>query len=418
MTNITRFSLIFSIILLYNLFVVAVYASEQGPTKICKIGFLAPLSGFLVSDTEHGIRGARLAIDEINQAGGIAGYELELVVEDVKKGNPEDVLAAINRLLNNENVHCVVTSMASTDNFEIEILAKNNMVYFINSSANETRRIISKDPGKYMTIWSYAPNYDGYQTELPLMMNYLEKTGISLSNHKVAIIGHENEYSKTIAKGLRKNFINNKWEVPVYKVLTGDIPDWRPILGKIRKEKPALIVYTDYRVDEEVLFLEQFHKKPTDSHIFLQFGPSDPLFTQQAGKLSTGVMYNMIYAAIPETPLTLKEVDAYQKMFGSPPSTYSHVLYWNIHVYAQALAKVGNASRHMEIGRVIGETDMVTSHGRLKFDPQTHLAISGEDYIPLLFFQIWNGKHRVIYPPKFSNGKYRMPPWLKSSGEK
>ncbi len=391
---------------------------KRDNSKITRIGFLAPLSGHQVSETEHAVRGTRMAIDEINRAGGVRGYKFELVVEDVKKSDPQDILSAIERLLNDDKVNIIVTDFAGHDNFEIDVLAKKNMLYFVNANAGETEKIISRDPEKYMTVWSYVPSYAGYHTELPLMMNYLEASGLKLADHKVAIIGHEHEYSRNIALGLRDFFKKNNWDISLFKILTGDIHDWRPILGQIRKESCSLIVFTDPRMDTELFFLEQFSKKPIPAHIFIQFGPSNPRFIEQAGELATGITYNSMVSPIPNSALAQKEADRYKKMFGMPPSIYSHVLYWVIKVYASALEKVGDPAKHLEIGKKISQTDMTTSHGRLKFDPETHLAVFGEDFFPLLFFQIWGNKRNVIFPPRYITDRYRTPPWFKLPADK
>ncbi|MCK1379132.1 ABC transporter substrate-binding protein, partial [Bradyrhizobium sp. 24] len=45
--------------------------------KVAKIGVLAPLTGSTAADGKEMVDGAKLAVDEINAGGGVAGYKLQ-----------------------------------------------------------------------------------------------------------------------------------------------------------------------------------------------------------------------------------------------------------------------------------------------------------------------------------------------------
>ena len=47
-----------------------------------KIGFNVPLTGFAAADGKSALNGAKLAVEQANQAGGINGKMIELVVYD------------------------------------------------------------------------------------------------------------------------------------------------------------------------------------------------------------------------------------------------------------------------------------------------------------------------------------------------
>src|SRR5450432_2823115 len=66
--------------------------------KIAKIGLLAPLTGGAAADGEETQRSAQLAVEEINAAGGVAGYKLELAVGDTGDLGPNAVITAFQRL--------------------------------------------------------------------------------------------------------------------------------------------------------------------------------------------------------------------------------------------------------------------------------------------------------------------------------
>src|SRR5271155_3245773 len=69
----------------------------QAADKVVKIGMLGQITGKSSADGQESIRGAQMAIDEANAAGGVAGYKFELVVGDGKDGAAGDVTSAVER---------------------------------------------------------------------------------------------------------------------------------------------------------------------------------------------------------------------------------------------------------------------------------------------------------------------------------
>jgi branched-chain amino acid transport system substrate-binding protein len=58
-----------------------------------KIGMVVPLTGPIADAGRYGTQGAKLAVEEVNNAGGVLGRPLELVIEDDQSLNPATVLA-------------------------------------------------------------------------------------------------------------------------------------------------------------------------------------------------------------------------------------------------------------------------------------------------------------------------------------
>jgi branched-chain amino acid transport system substrate-binding protein len=66
-------------------------ARAQGATL--KIGMCAPVTGPAAESGGYAIKGAKLALEAVNKAGGVLGKQLELIVEDDQTTNPGIVLA-------------------------------------------------------------------------------------------------------------------------------------------------------------------------------------------------------------------------------------------------------------------------------------------------------------------------------------
>ena len=191
--------------------------------------------------------------------------------------------------------------------------------------------------------------------------------------------------------------------------------DWRTIITRMRQDPPDLVINADYLPNNSATFLKQFLEQPTDSLVFLQYAPSVPEFVTLTGAASTGVLYDLLGGAIdsPKVPQAEALLAKFKKRYGVESGPYRVALYEMIEIYFDALRKVGDPAKHEQIAAAIGATDKMTAEGRVKFDPKTHLALQGDEYIPLQFLEIWNGKRVLIAPATYATGDFQLPPWMK-----
>jgi branched-chain amino acid transport system substrate-binding protein len=78
-----------------------------------KIGVTAPITGPSAETGSYEIQGAKLAVEEINKAGGVLGKPLELIVEDDQTTNP-GIIMAFSKLAGNKDMVAFISSIRST----------------------------------------------------------------------------------------------------------------------------------------------------------------------------------------------------------------------------------------------------------------------------------------------------------------
>jgi branched-chain amino acid transport system substrate-binding protein len=385
--------------------------------KIVKIGLLGQITGKSSADGQESIRGAQMAIDEANAAGGVAGYKFELVVGDVKDGAAGDVTSSAERLLGDPDIHFMLTGYASLTNFEIDMMADAGMPYMLSATSAQTRDIIAPDPAKYWCCWSQSPSFDAYGTDVTTLVEKLAADGkLKLKNHKVAIISSDNVYSKNISEAMKKKFAASGWTITVDEMVPfGEVNDWRTIIAKVRQDPPDLVINADYLPNNSATFLKQFLEQPTDSLVFLQYAPSVPEFVKLTGEGSTGVLYDLLGGVIDSTkvPRAQELMAKFKQRYGVESGSYGIGLYEMTNIYFDALKKVGDPTKHKEIAGAIGATDKMAAEGRIRFDPKTHLSVQDDDHIPILFFEIWKGQRVLISPSRYATGDFQLPPWMK-----
>ena len=102
-------------IAVWQLFLTEPSPTENGPESI-KIGLVAPYQIPVGQDMD---RAARMAVQEINDAGGIyvsslgKSLPIELVTGDTENANPDAALNEVTRLVSQENVDLLIGGFGS-----------------------------------------------------------------------------------------------------------------------------------------------------------------------------------------------------------------------------------------------------------------------------------------------------------------
>ncbi len=112
-----------------------------------RLGHLTPLTGFLGPLGEYAVMGVRLAVEEINAAGGINGRKVELIAED--SVNPQTASTKAERLIERDKVVAIVGEISSASGLAIAQVAQRNKILFFNTGCNSDE-LRGKSCNRYM----------------------------------------------------------------------------------------------------------------------------------------------------------------------------------------------------------------------------------------------------------------------------
>jgi branched-chain amino acid transport system substrate-binding protein len=87
--------------------------SMAAPSEPIRIGLVAELTGTNVETGGYQVNGVKLALEEINAAGGVLGRPLELQIEDSQSTNPGSV-AALTKIIDKGRIAAVIGPVRST----------------------------------------------------------------------------------------------------------------------------------------------------------------------------------------------------------------------------------------------------------------------------------------------------------------
>src|SRR3954447_11093329 len=95
-----------------------------------KIGHLTPRTGFLAQSGEYALKGATLAVEEANAAGGALGRKVEMVAED--SVNPATAVTKAQKLVERDKVSCIIGEISSASALAIAEQALRYKTIFLN----------------------------------------------------------------------------------------------------------------------------------------------------------------------------------------------------------------------------------------------------------------------------------------------
>jgi branched-chain amino acid transport system substrate-binding protein len=127
---------------------VAPLLTAHAQQRTVKIGMLLAMTGAGASYGQVMSRGAQVAVDQINKAGGIGGHKLELVIEDHKSGDADAGVSGARKMLDVDKVPVILTSYTAPT-LAIQPLAGEKKVLLLNGGGVGSS-LVGK-PGLYNT---------------------------------------------------------------------------------------------------------------------------------------------------------------------------------------------------------------------------------------------------------------------------
>jgi len=293
-----------------------------------KIGFVGPMTGDYANYGKLMSQAVRLAAEERNAAGGVAGMPVEVVVED-SEGNIEKGQAAIEKLASVDRVNGLVGAVFSSVSIAIAPRAQAEQIVMISPSSTHADL-----PGMGSYIFRTVPS-DALQADVAGAY-FAKELGIK----RMAVLYVKNDYSQGLYEGVAKSFEANGGEiVAVETALQGD-KDFKTQLTKIKGANPDAIYIPNY-VAEMAQILEQAASLGVTAQFLSADGFTNPEIFDLAGEYTNGVIYTgPVEAEVTEGSSGF--VANYAAKWGVEPDSFSKNAYDGANIIMDAIEKVYN----------------------------------------------------------------------------
>jgi len=388
-------------------------------SETIKIGFLAPMTGPFAAEGKKMLDGAKFAIWQVNTSGGLLGKELELVTYDVGYFKPELIMSGAKKLVVRDKVALVTTGYLGGV-ADIKTFSQYDVPYIHSDTSILAAKGVMENPKQCWNIFQVSPEETiSYSDGL---YHLTVTTPWEHPNKKIAIITMDRAYNRKILnanlESLREEIskIDPGWEVVINEMTPTGTTEWGPILSKIRKENPSVILFNDHVITDEASFMKQFLRNPSQSLIGMIYGPQNPDFLGLAGSDAEGVLWDGGGNRVAPSEEGRKLTEDFKKVIGMEPPPALCLLVWGgIKLWAESVKAVGDERKYFEICRYMKgkfwEMPEIISH--YVFDYHTNTVLVGHRLFVKPFNQIQNGRNVIIYPKVHATGTFGLPPWIK-----
>jgi len=319
-----------------------------------KIGFNAPLTGFAASDGKSSSEGAKLAVEQINAAGGINGKMLELVIYDDQAKAAQSIPIA-SKLIGQDKVVIGVSGSYSGPTRSAAGVYQEAKIPYI--SAYAIHPDITR-AGDYVFRTSFLGEVQG-RGGAKLIGNVIGKK-------RVVMITLQNDFGKSLAAGFKEAAGN--YGIKIVNEYQYSIKDrqFGPIVAKVKADKPDAIYASGYYFTAGPL-VSQLRAAGITVPIIGQEGYDSQKFIEIAGKAAEGVIITTSLDRDSDVPETKDFIEAFEKKAGFKVDMVAASAHTAIMVVADAL-KRARTSDPKALRDAIAKTDLKVSTGTIKFN--------------------------------------------------
>ncbi len=261
-----------------QIFAPAFLKAQQTPIKI---GHLVPLTGFLSPMGDYASKAGKLAIEEINAAGGVLGRQLETIVDD--ETNPGVGVQKATKLIQQDKVDFLLGTVSSAVALAIMDVAERYQKIFFNTGSNSDE--IRGGKCNYYTFCTEASNTQYVKA----IGRYLVKN----KNYKTFyILTSDYAFGHDLTRVTRRllNELGGK-EIGHDLVPTGTA-DYSSYLLKIRNAKPE-VIFCNVAGGDQTTFLKQYTE--FGLKIDVAGGVTDTVLMWNAGKDTAQGVWTVIW---------------------------------------------------------------------------------------------------------------------------
>jgi branched-chain amino acid transport system substrate-binding protein len=396
--------------------------------KEIDIGVIYDFTGpFAAGGSEAAAIGTQIAIDMVNEQGGVESYKIVPIVADAQS-KAEVAISEAERLLNQENVDLImgVYSSAHCVPLAQKVDAAKKFMWANVCVASA----VFKDKNlQYVFRPQVHSDQFGWASCSFLNEYSQDKLGIAPSDLKVAIIHEDGPYGSGVAEGNETNCTDDGMEVVLKEGYSATAPDLSSLVTKLRRARPDVILHTGYNPDI-TLFLRQAKEQGLKFQALIGhgagYGQIDKL-TETFGD-DVNYFYNVDPVAAqlldPATlapglgDLTQEMIDRYKEKSGAtevPPHVsmgFNRTWIFLTDVLPRAIKEHGSfdpeALRQAALETDIPEGGTIQGYGVKFFPPGAPMSGQNERSSPVVM-QYIDGETKIAWPTKIQTADPVLP---------
>ena len=403
-----------------------------GQAQTVRLGLLTSMTGPAAATGEDQRRAAALAVDEINNAGGVpvkalnARLKLELRIGDDQTSR-EGAVSGVTRLIVEDKVSLVFGGLGSAFGMAaLPLIREHGMPYIPTPSTPQFTRTtdMGPDPTKSMVFHYQATGLMYGAGTVDFLVQEVKPVRARDRALRVAWLYQDSPFGAEYFRGYTDRVKEKGY--PVETVATERFKvgetDYRAQLTKIKALAPDALVPMGFR-GETIAMLQQAVLDVGIDSKRVHLGPvcacaDDPLYYKDLGRigqLSTILSLYSTYATPKAAAFTRWPAfrELYQKRYGVLPGLLGVSAYDVVHITAKAVEQAGSLERTKLI-ETLGKLEMsqvvLPVRGKIRFDSKYREV----DFYLIGQQLVWDDKVKelrpvVVWPGESAEAKFKNP---------
>ena len=291
------------------------------PQGTIKIGGNLALTSYGASWGENQLKGAQLAVKEINENGGVLGRKIEFVSED-NRTEPKTTVTVANKLISVDKVNFMLSGWSEETEPIVPVITQNKIITVTVSAGLPG---ITKESEYLYRTW---PS-DGIAVKA--LIEYAKARGYKKIGFAHTNASWENGLTD-LFMSLAKNAGIQTFEPTIF---TTDTQDFKTQIAKLKSQNPDAVFLATGPGP-----LERFIKQSRDLGMNAQFlYPVDMVTLGLPDVIAPQYLKNIVYAIY--TPSTDAFRTAFKKEYGTEPGVSADTAYDAVYMIARAVQKAG-----------------------------------------------------------------------------
>ncbi|MBP8173212.1 MAG: branched-chain amino acid ABC transporter substrate-binding protein [Aeromonadaceae bacterium] len=293
-----------------------------------KIAIVGPQTGPVAQYGDMEFAGGKLAVEEINKSGGIAGKKIEAVLYD-DACDPKQAVAVANKVVN-DGVKFVVGHLCSDSTLAASDVYEDEGILMI-TPASTSPKVSQR--GYELVMRTIGLDSD----QGPTAARYIAQT---IKPKRVAVIHDKKQYGEGIATSVRDDLKKAGVNVVLFEGVTAGDKDFSAQIAKLKKENVDFVYYGGYH-PELGLILRQAAEKGLKARFMGPEGVGNKDISSIAGAASEGLLVTLPKRYDQEAA-NLKLAEALKANKQDPSGPFVWTSYAAVQALAAGIAKAGD----------------------------------------------------------------------------
>jgi branched-chain amino acid transport system substrate-binding protein len=221
-------------------------SSKLAPGAPVKIGYLASLTGFCSTFSQEYVKGAELAVRQINAQGGVLGHKLELIVRDDRATPSVGVSQARDLVLSSHVKYLAGTCSSAVGKSVEQLVANPSHVLYVAGVADPT--VFEGGPDIYVFNTIPTATIEGRNAAAYIRAHPQWK--------RIAVISEDYSYGYQVTAAFKKAMADSGQTIISQDYVPSGGTDYTPYIDKVIAEHPDA-VYSTVITEDTVTLVKQ-----------------------------------------------------------------------------------------------------------------------------------------------------------------